>query len=56
MDDIALLLTEANNSPACQDPAITTPAPEPAPDHATARADRGDLDDAELTAWLDLAG
>ncbi len=55
MDDIALLLTEANNSPACQDPA-TTPAPEPAPDPATTRADHGDLDDAELTAWLDLAG
>jgi hypothetical protein len=55
MDDIALLLTETNNSPACQDPA-TTPAPEPAPDPATARGDRGDLDDAELTAWLDLAG
>ena len=54
MDDIALLLTEANDSNASLDPAATTPAPEPAP--STAHGDRGDLDDAELTAWLDLAG
>ena len=54
MDDIALLLTEANDSNASPDPAATTPAPELAP--STTHADRGDLDDAELTAWLDLAG
>ena len=56
MDDIALLLTETNNSPACQDPATTTPAPESTLDPTIAHSDRGDLDDAELTAWLDLAG
>ena len=56
MDDIALLLVEANDSPASTDPAAHTPDPEPAPSTATARVDRGDLDDADLSAWLDLAG
>ena len=54
MDDIALLLTESHDTPASPDPEATTPAPESA--SSTGHADRGELDDAELTAWLDLAG
>ena len=54
MDDIALLLTEASDSPASPEPAAAAPAPELAP--CCDQADCGDLDNADLTAWLDLAG
>ena len=56
MDDIALLLTETNDSPAGPDPEAVTPTPEPDPFLPTTDTDCGSLDDAELTAWLDLAG